>query len=57
MKATTLYEKQLSYLQLKLKVSQEYILETCKLSRVSVDKIVEYLRQKDKYISRFPVRV
>ena len=57
MKATTLYEKQLMYLQQKLKVSQEYIVETCKLSRVSVDKIVEYLRQKDKYISRFPVRV
>ncbi|MET0637424.1 MAG: hypothetical protein ABWZ25_15440 [Chitinophagaceae bacterium] len=51
------YEKQLEYLQSKLKVSREYILETCGISRVSLEKIIDYLENNKNEFARFYLRV
>ena len=41
-------EKQLAFIQKTMKVSREYILETCRISRVSVEEIAHCLQNLGK---------
>ena len=57
MKASTLYETQLLYIQKTMKVSREYVLETCKLTRVSIVRLAEFLQNKERTPVNFSVRL
>lgn len=57
MNTTTSTEKQLEYIQKKLKVSREYIMETCRISKVSLEKIIDYIENNKNGIHRFALRV
>ena len=57
MKASTLYETQLLYIQKTMKVSREYVIETCKLTRVSIVRLAEFLQNKERTPVNFSVRL
>ena len=57
MKSDELRERQLEYIQRKLKVSREHILETCRITKVSLEKIVHCLDNSKKEFNRLSLRV